>query len=669
MVVNKQQSVVSLDARNIYGKHPAEFGDAVEIIFPDDPAIVINVQDFGAIGDGVADDTQAIQNAIYAADESNRALYFSNGIYRVTKEIRFETSDGGPLFTGPHLYGQSRDGVILKLDDYAAGFNNPKNPYQAVIRAINAPDGTTFENVSADFFNRYMVNFTIDTGNNPGAVGIKFHSNNTGTLRNVRIVGDGAIGLDLNAVDLNGPHLVQNLEVEGFDVGVRAAGANSSTLSNITIKDAGSYGLYHTSKDLQVEGLTVENAPVAVFTSPGTATLRTTLTLVNGNFTGSDSTKSAVVSGDVLFARNITTDGYAQAIQANAGSTGDVVGKTVDEYSSHGVSKTFDSNVSRSLNLPIQYQPLTYDPDLANWISVADYGALPGDNIDDTNAIQAAIDAAAANGQTTLYFPGNSSIEPNWYTLDGTVSVHGSINHFLGFAPARILGEGKFSLVEDADAAKVVQFQGFNFTRIGYENASSRTMMLDTLTGDVFATGPGDVFINSFAGRLQMNHPDANVWARQLNTEKADGLNIINDGGTLLLLGHKTEKGSVKAQTINGGYTEIIGAYIFSLGEGDFDTVYEVIDSNASFAGVRERTNTAKYANFFREIRTGDSRIFTEADMPVDNAFNRAASLYSASTLSFPDTALGISQTTEPKAPFASPKNVLADRLSSGLDW
>ncbi|MEO1401611.1 MAG: glycosyl hydrolase family 28-related protein, partial [Cyanobacteria bacterium J06635_1] len=208
--VSKQSGLITprsvdFDAYKIYGKAPTEFGDAAEIVFPDDPAIVINVRDFGAQGDGIADDTQAIQNAIYAAGESRRALYFPNGTYRVTQEIRFENANGGSLNIGPHLYGQSQAGVVLKLDDNAAGFQDPDNPKRAVIRAINVEDGTDFRSVSADFFNRYLINFTIDTGNNPGATGIKFYSNNTGILRNVRIIGDGSIGLDLNAVDLNGP--------------------------------------------------------------------------------------------------------------------------------------------------------------------------------------------------------------------------------------------------------------------------------------------------------------------------------------------------------------------------------------------------------------------------------------------------------------------------------
>ncbi|MEB3231160.1 MAG: glycosyl hydrolase family 28-related protein, partial [Leptolyngbyaceae bacterium] len=427
-----EHSLTGLGAESIYGQAPATFGDAIEIVFPADPAIVLNVREFGAVGDGLADDTVAIQNAIYESTASSRALYFPNGVYRITQEIRFEQSDGQALRSGPHLYGQSRDGVILRLEDNLAAFADPGNPIQAVIRTVNAEDGATFRQISADFFNRQLVNFTIDTGNNPGAVGIKFYSNNTGILHNVRVIGNGAIGIDIASIALNGPNLMQNIEVDGFDIGIQASGDNSATISNLAVRNASAYGLYHNGGVLQVEGLVVENAPVAVFSAPTAPFSRTTLTLVNGQLRGGDRTQPAIISGDLLFARNIETRGYAIAIEARAGTTGNVESSIVDEYSSHGASKEFATNVDTSLNLPIYYQPITYDTDPQNWVNVQAYGALPGDNRDDTQAIQSAIDAAAAAGQTTLYFPGLTAPDPNWYTLDGDVTIYGTVQHIMG---------------------------------------------------------------------------------------------------------------------------------------------------------------------------------------------------------------------------------------------
>lgn len=50
---------------------------------------LVNVADYGAVGDGVTDDTEAIQNA--TADAERKTLYFPSGIYKVTGTIAFET--------------------------------------------------------------------------------------------------------------------------------------------------------------------------------------------------------------------------------------------------------------------------------------------------------------------------------------------------------------------------------------------------------------------------------------------------------------------------------------------------------------------------------------------------------------------------------------------------
>jgi hypothetical protein len=47
-------------------------------------ADVVNVKDFGAVGDGVADDTAAIQAAIDITSTQNRSLLFPKGVYAIT---------------------------------------------------------------------------------------------------------------------------------------------------------------------------------------------------------------------------------------------------------------------------------------------------------------------------------------------------------------------------------------------------------------------------------------------------------------------------------------------------------------------------------------------------------------------------------------------------------
>ena len=81
-----------------------------------------SVTDFGAVGDGVTDDTAAINRALYQLycrevnPQIRRSLYFPAGVYRVTSSINIP-----PYAT---LYGEGNDNSIIAMDagiaDYVA---------------------------------------------------------------------------------------------------------------------------------------------------------------------------------------------------------------------------------------------------------------------------------------------------------------------------------------------------------------------------------------------------------------------------------------------------------------------------------------------------------------------------------------------------------------------
>jgi hypothetical protein len=82
------QDVLSVDASgNINGLVQAT-GSTTARSLANRFADVVNVKDFGAVGDGVADDTAAIQNAVnYCATAFIRNLFFPNGTYNVSSQI------------------------------------------------------------------------------------------------------------------------------------------------------------------------------------------------------------------------------------------------------------------------------------------------------------------------------------------------------------------------------------------------------------------------------------------------------------------------------------------------------------------------------------------------------------------------------------------------------
>ena len=77
-------------------------------------AQTVSVKDFGAVGDGVTDDTQAIQDADTAASADGKTLFFPDGIYCV--------SPNGIFMGGASWLGSSRDKSILRAK--AVSFSN-----------------------------------------------------------------------------------------------------------------------------------------------------------------------------------------------------------------------------------------------------------------------------------------------------------------------------------------------------------------------------------------------------------------------------------------------------------------------------------------------------------------------------------------------------------------
>ncbi|HEX6682655.1 MAG TPA: glycosyl hydrolase family 28-related protein [Candidatus Limnocylindrales bacterium] len=94
---------------------------------PLNPAGATTPQDFGAVGDGVADDTNAIQQAIDAQlNKANKVVYFPPGTYRITRTVVVPDLEGagGPHFNRLVLAGAGTMGSrtsIIKVDFNGTG--------------------------------------------------------------------------------------------------------------------------------------------------------------------------------------------------------------------------------------------------------------------------------------------------------------------------------------------------------------------------------------------------------------------------------------------------------------------------------------------------------------------------------------------------------------------
>ncbi|MBY0455772.1 MAG: hypothetical protein K2V38_00385, partial [Gemmataceae bacterium] len=208
---------------------------------------------------------------------------------------------------------------------------------------------------------------------------------------------------------------------------------------------------------------------------------------------------------------------------------------------------------------------------------------------------QKAIDAAAKAGKTVVYLRGCGGGDPNWYTVDGEIKVHGSVRFVLGLGWARVLGgkDGRFVVTDDS--AEVVKFQNldaFGGGPVWLENRSAKkTLVAESCGVRILGTGTGDIFATDCPALVDLRKPGQKMWCRQLNPEgdSDEGL-VKNAGADLWILGMKFEGRGVRVRTEKGGRTEAFGVFNYGPGikEGDVRPAFDVIDGSLGVYGLRE---------------------------------------------------------------------------------
>jgi len=567
--------------------------------FPRVASVVdVTAPPYSAKGDGVADDTAAIQKALDDMMGLHKVLYFPNGTYLISATLRWSNKNsGGQAAWGFNwLQGQNPRRTVIRLKDHT--FTRPEEP-----EAMMWCGGFG----SADWFHNYVQDLTFDVGrNNPGAIGLQFYSNNTGAVRNVAIVspnGEGVVGLDLAHRDMNGPLLVRDVEVRGFAIGIRTGRAvNSQTFEHITLIGQKWFGFDNEGQSLGIRRLKSDNNVPAVRTYGVLSLLEATLTggtgarevpaLINYNG-GRLALRDVVTRGYRRAVADVVTPDFAAAYRIQGVDKPGSEGPKVAEYYSHAATMPF-AGPAKSLRLPVEETPdVPWDAPTA-WAVVDQFGADPTGRIDSSAAIQKAVDS----GATTVFLPG-------FYALEKPVIVRGKVRRLLG-AGAWVDYAAKSQpdfIIADGEAPVVV-LEHFAPINGGIRIHTGRTVVLRSLEAHVAHEGYGRLFLEDVATRDFHVRPGQRVWARQLNVEN-EGTHVTNRGGALWMLGYKTERGGTLLLTEGGGRSEVFGTLSYTTTAGRLSPMFITLESSV-FAFMNEVCYTGDpFAVLIRERRQG----------------------------------------------------------------
>jgi Pectate lyase superfamily protein len=556
----------------------------------------VSVKDFGAKGDGISDDTTAIQAALNATrtnpdgtpnqpspDDYNgrpRFVYLPAGTYKVSNTLRWV----GCCLT---FRGDGAGATTIRLADSAPGFGSTANP-KAVVQTESGNES----------FRQMVMDLAVDTGSgNPGAIGVNYISSNNGAMRNVLVrSGDGLgyAGLGMERA-WTGPALIRDVEVRGFDYGVRVGpGEYGVTFEGLTLRNQRVAGILNRYGALNIRDLLSNNSVPVLIGSEAQGHFA----LLDADLYGGAAGTAAIQTQGEAYLRNVSSVGYANALSVRGTA---VAGTGLFEYATR-----FDRAITgapASLKLPYTDTPADAATPTAQWFrfpDAADYGNL--------RKLQGYLDS----GAETLYFPFGVYFSYN----EVAVTVPANVKRIIGFSSVinsdsrGTNGGGLRLIVEEASPDPLV-IEQFGYG-VKIDHRGPRTVVVKH--GQYRyqdSAGSGDVVFEDVVMNPQVFAFPKHVWARQLNIETIGSrtAKIDNRAAQVWVLGFKTEGGGPIFTTSGTGATELLGGFMLpNVAETEHPAFtcdnarmslsyrYEAYD-----AGGVNRKHTVQ----FREVRNG----------------------------------------------------------------
>ena len=560
-----------------------------QVEFPMGSKIVNVTKDpYFAKGDGKTDDTEAIQKALNDHPDGDFIIYLPHGIYKISDALvwpttkKQETSSRRTI-----LQGQSMGGTIIQLADSTYGFDNPDFP-KALIYTGDGPS-PKYRNAIRDL--------TLRTGKaNPGAIGIQFNAANQGTINNVKIYsGDssGVYGVDIGFTEGIGPLLLKNVEIRGFNIGVYAKGEKgTATLEHVTMGGQRKFGLENEDMNLAIRSLRFKGYVPAVYNHGPYAIM----SLVDGLFEFDNDKKkvkptTAIINESHLFARSMKVSRYKTMIQSKKKAYNEeMIQGEIIEFATQPTHQLCHSP-KQSMRLAVAETPVFPEQKADNWITIAgDYGGKSSTGSDDSKAIQEAID----DGAETLYFPPGGR-----WTINRDIYIRNRIRQIIGIE-GRIDGKGKFII--EGGAFNELTIERFSEFGSGIILKSKRNLLLKNIMVRSLETdelGGGDVYLEDVTiGTIQLNYQK--LWGRQVTMAgDSKGPKIMNNGGSVWILGLTAKKGNTIIQNFNKAKAELIGVEVVASDKSKDRPMFINDNSGLSVMGLRE---TLTRGNAFPKI-------------------------------------------------------------------
>ncbi|KAM0476202.1 hypothetical protein ACHAPX_006619 [Trichoderma viride] len=392
---------------------------------PSGYSVYRNVKDFGAKGDGVTDDTAAINNAILSGGRCGRLctsstltpaiVYFPAGTYVISTPIidQYYTNIIGDPTNLPTIKATSGfNGIALIDGDTYYGDNNPNDPNW----------------ISTNVFYRQVRNFKLDMtaipASAPKMYGIHWPTAQATSLQNIQITmttasGNNQVGL---FVENGSAGFLTDLTINGGSIGA-AIGNQQYTMRNLVFNNCGTAIVSGFDWEWVYQGITINNCGVGL-----DMTAAESITILDSSITGtpvgiktSFTANQSPATSNSLIIENLALSNVPVAVQSSNGATILAGGTTTiagwgqgHEYTPNGPN-TFQGSItpnSRPSSLlsgskyytrsKPQYETLP----VSSFKSVRSAGATGNAVTDDTAALQSIINSATAAGQVVYFDAG-----------------------------------------------------------------------------------------------------------------------------------------------------------------------------------------------------------------------------------------------------------------------